>query len=304
MIQPHALSERIRAAAPFASVLPQLGHLGNLPGTWVGSGVNIIALPDKHDDKPFRLKLSATRETLNFKTIGAPIPNRGSAQDDIRFLGLHYLQQVSDAVTNQALHLEPGLWLNLPSTTAPMQAPGIVRLATIPHGTSVLAEGTSLSVDRGPTIEPTDTTPFKLNASTGVRQNDTNATYLEPFTSLPVPPGIPAEVIRNPNVVLTNAIKGQKILKTEVLSVSATPVGGINGTPVVPPSANSPGGILNIPFVTTNANANSFSAIFWIETVESPDGYVYLQLQYSQTVILEFLGLKWPHVSVATLIKQ
>jgi hypothetical protein len=29
----------------------------------------------------------------------------------------------------------------------------------------------------------------------------------------------------------------------------------------------------------------------------------YLQLQYTQTVLLNFLGLSWPHVSVATLLK-
>jgi hypothetical protein len=302
MIQPRAF----RAAPPIASVLPQLGHLSNLPGTWVGSGFNLIALPDKHDDKPFRLKLSATKETLSFTTVGAPIPNRGSAQDDISFLGLHYFQQVSDAVTNEALHLEPGLWLNLPSTTAPLQAPSVVRLSAIPHGTSVLAQGTSLSVDQGPTIARADSTPFKLDPATGARQNDDNAKYLAPFTATSAPAGIPAEAIADPNVVLTNAIKGQKILKTEVLSVSAMPIAGINGTQVVPPSAKDPasGGILNVPFVTANANANSFAAIFWIETVEGPDGSEFLQLQYTQTTILEFLGLKWPHISVATLIKQ
>jgi hypothetical protein len=66
------------------------------------------------------------------------------------------------------------------------------------------------------------------------------------------------------------------------------------------------GGIESIPFVGTNANvnANALSAIFWIETVENSDGSTFLQLQYTQTVILEFVGLKWPHISVATLVKQ
>ena len=92
-----------------------------------------------------------------------------------------------------------------------------------------------------------------------------------------------------------------------MLAVSANPVGGINGTPIAPPATpNIVGGIENIPFVGTNANvnANAFSAIFWIETVENSDGSKFLQLQYTQTVILEFVGLKWPHISVATLVKQ
>jgi hypothetical protein len=29
-----------------------------------------------------------------------------------------------------------------------------------------------------------------------------------------------------------------------------------------------------------------------------------VQLQYTQTVILNFLGINWPHISVATLLKQ
>ena len=34
------------------------------------------------------------------------------------------------------------------------------------------------------------------------------------------------------------------------------------------------------------------------------DGRIKHQLQYTQTVLLNFNGLSWPHVSVATLIKQ
>jgi hypothetical protein len=75
------------------------------------------------------------------------------------------------------------------------------------------------------------------------------------------------------------------------------------------------GGILNIPFVNTNADAISLDAIFWIETVVPPPevGEPFLQLQYTQTVILKFPPgpagpnnppINWPHISVATLVKQ
>jgi len=294
-----------RASAPPAHLLAQLGPLADLPGTWVGNGFNLISLPDKHDNKAFRLKLNATRETLNFSPIGGPIPNRGSAQDDIAFLGLHYFQQVSDAATNEGMHVEPGLWLNLPMTTAPEQAPTVARLGTIPHGDSLLAQGNSLVVDGDPIIKPVDSTPFTLDPATGARINENNLSYLAPFISAALPPGIPDGAIGNPNLLLSNAIKGQKIVRTVVLFVSASPVGGINGTPIAPPThPNNVGGIVNIPFVVTNANANSFSAIFWIETIENADGTQFLQLQYTQTVILDFIGLKWPHISVATLVKQ
>ncbi len=203
------------------------------------------------------------------------------------------------------MHVEPGLWLNLPTTSEPPQSATVARLGTIPHGDSLLAQGNFLTVNSGPKIEPVDPTPFTLDPTTGARKNDTNPTYLAPFTSTPLPPGIPAGSIANPNLVLSYAIKEQKIVNTVVLFISATPVGGINGTPIAPPSKpNTDGGIVNIPFVTTNANANSFSAIFWIETVENADGTQFMQLQYTQTVILDFIGLKWPHITVATLVKQ
>lgn len=299
------MATEFRASAPSAVAHPLLGPLAELPGTWVGRGFNLISLPDKHENKPFRLKLNATVETLTFSPIGGPIPNRGSGQDDIEFLGLHYLQLINDAHDHSALHLEPGIWLNVGATEDPKAGPSVVRLATIPHGDSLLAQGSSLTKPGGPIIETVDSTPFTLDPTTGARKNETSAQYLTPFTSTPLPGGIPAGAIANPNVVLTEAIKEQKIVETVVLIISATPVGGINGTPIAPPNKPSDvGGIVNIPFVVKNANANSMAAIFWIETVEHPNGYRSLQLQYTQTVILDFIGIKWPHVSVATLVKR
>jgi hypothetical protein len=94
-----------RASAPSAVSHAKLGPLAELPGTWIGGGFNLISLPDKHENKPFRVKLNATREILTFTRIGGPIPNRGSGQDDIEFLGLHYLQMINDEVSREALHL-------------------------------------------------------------------------------------------------------------------------------------------------------------------------------------------------------
>jgi len=309
------LSSIFRAAAPSDVTLDRLGPLKELPGRWVGRGFNLVSLPNGQNGNkplPFFLKLNATMETLNFTKIGGPIPNRGSSQKDIFFVGLHYLQQVSDGVTSELMHLEPGLWLNLPVSTSPAQPRTLARLGTIPHGDSLLAQGNL--VNNGdpfpgpPKIDPVDSTPFTLDATTGARVNDTNPAYLAPFvTPASLPPGITPAIIANPNLILTNAISAQKIVSTFVLAVSANPVGGINGTPIAPPATpNIVGGIENIPFVGTNANvhANAFSAIFWIETVENSDGSKFLQLQYTQTVILEFVGLKWPHISVATLVKQ
>jgi hypothetical protein len=300
-----------RAAPPTATVQSQLGPLAELRGTWVGRGFNLVALPNgQHENKPlpFFLKLNNTVETLTFAPIGGAIPNRGFDQQDISFLGLHYLQQVSDAATSTGMHVEPGLWLNLPMTTAPASVPALARLGTIPHGDALLAQGPLINNGKpfpgGPKIQSVDSTPFTVNATTGARQNDTNATYLDPYKNPQnLPPGVTAAIVANPNQVLADAIKGQNITETVVLQVNANPVGGINGTPVSSPPLLV-GSVGNIPFVTTNANANSFSTIFWIETVKNVDGSYFLQLQYTQTVILEFAGLKWPHIAVATLVKQ
>lgn len=306
-------SSVFRAAAPSGVTLARLGPLKELPGTWVGTGFNLVSLPNGQNGNkplPFFLKLNRTFETLNFTKIGGPIPNRGSSQGDIFFVGLHYFQEVSNLETSELMHLEPGLWLNLPVSTAPNEPRSLARLGTIPHGDALLAQGNLINngdpLPGGPKINPVDSTPFTLDPATGARKNDTNPAYLAPFQS-PVkpPPGITPAIVANPNLILTNAISGQKIVETVLLAVAANPVGGINGTPIVPPNApNAVGGIENIPFVVTNANANAFSAIFWIETVQNSDGSTFLQLQYTQTVILDFIGLKWPHISVATLVKQ
>lgn len=282
-----------RAAAPTATVLADLGALSELSGTWFGKGFNLISRPDKHDNKPFFLQLNATMETLTFHQIGAPIPNRGSAQDDIFFVGLHYLQQIADAATQEALHLETGLWLNLPATTAPKADASIVRMGTIPHGDAILLQGSALTVAGGPKIDPADSTP--ITHQPGQPAGDKlSGPYLDPFTNTPPPPGIPVQAIANPNQVLTDAIAGQTITETTVLTISTTTqVGGL------------PGGIQNIPFVTQNANATSVDAIFWIEKVQDPKtGRESLQLQYTQTIMLNFLGIDWPHINCGTLVKQ
>jgi hypothetical protein len=278
------MSTLFRASAPFAVSQPQLGPLAELPGTWVGNGFNLISLPDHQGGKPFRLKLNATREVLTFAPVGGPIPNRGSAQNDIEFLGLHYLQQVSDAPTNAALHLEPGLWLNVPSTTAPADPPTVVRMGTVPHGDALLAQGNFLTIPGPPQIAPVSTKPVAIPPTT------IPSGYLDPFkpSNTPPPPGIPPDAIADPNLVLRNAIQGQHITNTTALIITSSPAGGI----------------VNIPFVVKNADVTRMNAIFWIETVDAGGGNTFLQLQYTQTVILNFLGIDWPHVSVATLVKQ
>jgi hypothetical protein len=313
------LQKLVRASAPSATPDDPLGPLAELPGIWAGRGFNVMALPEADPAIKFRVKLNAYHETLTFSAIGAPVPNRandpnrlGAVQPDINLFGLHYLQLIDDLNGEGPLHLEPGLWLNVPATTNPAAEATVVRLASIPHGDSVLAQGRGFVVQGGPQIGTADATPFTLDPA-GNRINDKSDPYLAPYKSAAPPPGIPPEAILQPNLLLEAAIKGQNIKKTVVLIVNASAVGGINGAPVTP-QPGTDGGIVNIPFVVQNANANSMSAIFWIEWVENADGRHFLQLQYTQTVILDFpvpgpdgktlVDIKWPHIAVATLIKR
>jgi hypothetical protein len=134
----------VRFAPP--NVLAPLGLLGGLAGTWKGHGFNLIARPDFHDTSDLYLQLNHTRETLTFTPIGAPVPNRGFGQDDIELFGLTYLQQISDAAKDGALHIEPGIWVTQPNTqfppeSVPQPSQLVARMGTIPHGNSLLAEG-------------------------------------------------------------------------------------------------------------------------------------------------------------------
>jgi hypothetical protein len=281
-----------RAVADHASLHASLGPLANLPGRWSGKGFNLIARPDFQGDNDIFLELNLTKESLVFETIGSPIPNRGSEQDDITLFGLHYLQQISDRTTGGALHIEPGIWINIPQTQQPAAQPTVARLATIPHGDAANLGGTSDSVNDGPDIQPANTVPFEIGSPVpppGAPNTfpEYDLAVANAFRTNPVPPEITQAMISDPNTVLQSDIAGQRISHTDVLIVD---------------SATS-GGIANIPFVVANANAVSASSTFWIETVEPDFGIHHMQLQYTQTVLLNFDGLSWPHVSVATLTK-
>lgn len=103
-----------------------LGFLSDLAGKWEGEGFNTIWRPlfdPRFPDQHHFLELNLTRETLQFEVVEGPIPNRGLLQEDIDMYGVHYLQKVTDQNTGEALHFEPGIWLNIPETTQPRERP-------------------------------------------------------------------------------------------------------------------------------------------------------------------------------------
>jgi hypothetical protein len=342
----------------------QLGPLASLVGTWAGSGFNAIWRPDNPQSQPVGgqikrfLELNLTNESFEFDVIPGVVPNRGLApQTDLSLYGLHYLQRVSDAdqppfeTAGQALHIEPGLFMNVPASTVPNQGPTIVRMASIPHGVTVLMQGPTPSAQPVtgaptippifpiaglPTFKPTTTTPNGIGiqpievpspAGSGtstehvVPENQSTASDGSTSQSNGPFPADFQDYVNDPNIVLRNAIAGQDILGFIAIQLSTTGVpDSIGNIPFLGTPNASPSLLLN-PQGTPNAFVAQASATFWIEWVKMPGMPVpnavtnpalqaiepfwptptFLQLQYSQVVILIFNGVLWPHVTVATL---
>ncbi len=349
----------------------QLGPLASLAGSWKGTGFNAIWRPDNPGSQPLGgqtkrfLELNLTSETLDFHVIPGAVPNRGlNPQTDLNLYGLHYLQRVSDAdppgfsTSGQALHIEPGFFMNVPASTSPPNGPTIVRLASIPHGVTVVMQGPNpgtAPVLHPPVIPPIypipglpTFTPASPALGLGIQPTElaapagTGAEHIVPEVDIandvagsqsngPYPASFQG-FINDPNSVLRNAIVGQDILGFIQIDLSTTAVSSsIGNIPFLgladPDLAFSPIAAAAIP---ANAFVHSASATFWIEwvrwerrPVHHPGGLrrmlegdeydalraiepfwpepTYLQLQYSQMVILVFNGVLWPHVTVATL---
>ena len=298
------IAEPLQAVSAAAHPAEQLGPLEQLVGTWKGHGFNAIWRPHKLSTGQDRfLELNLTTETLAFTKINGAIPNRGLLMHDINMFGLTYMQQIAETSSGAGLHIEPGIWAHVPPTSNPHEPATVVRMASIPHGTTILAQGTSKSLNSGPDIHGNNILTFGIGgpAPHNSQFGSIEGTFTELNLSVPTTfrfksPGVTQEMVKNPNSVLQHAISGHNITHTTALHVSTkhSPVrgGGTSNTAFLAAGANPPGG---------NANAVEVDATFWIETVA---GQSKPQLQYTQLVELDFNGLRWPHVTVATLHKQ
>ncbi|WP_019881723.1 MULTISPECIES: heme-binding protein [unclassified Methylophilus] len=300
---------------------PALGPLSLLPGVWKnlpslpGRGWNLIALPfatprDSQFPFNYRLLMNQYNEELRFSLIDKGIPNRGinrtnsgTVESDQLLVALDYEQSIvqiaADDAPNSslagnpgaAIHHEPGLWLHILNETE--SGLDIARLATIPHGDSVLAMGRASTIDGPPNI------PDISGLPTGVRADINNNPYLGPYKAFHgtnkfrglFDPATPNDLLREANT-------GVKITRTTILDVDTDiPTGGIS----------------NIPFIVKQANATSMRSTFWIQELSDLDesGKPKLRLQYSQTVMLDFFPrtdgtsglIRWPHISINTLEK-
>ncbi|KAL9086251.1 MAG: hypothetical protein Q9159_004257 [Coniocarpon cinnabarinum] len=362
-----------------ADPAPPLGVLSAFTGTFVGRGLNLIFRPNSaapttttfpspipapqapNPPNENVLEINLTTETLSFSKPLGSVPNRGlEAQNDIFLNGVPYIQAVND-VTNPAtgkadgpasgIHFEPGLFMHVPATkNDPVIGESISRMASIPHGTTINAQGLAPAApfQGAPQIAKVDITPFVVaNPANLVRfaaqtAASTNTPRLPQDLSQFIANGtITQAILDDPNTVLRDANKGKDIRNTTVFTLSTNPSA---------PFLN--GGTANIDFLQggvgpqsqgPNASAVQMSSIFWINAVsytldvpawkpgqpplrltpkkvndsaslptftgtppkEIPQPKTIQvmtnEIQYSQNVGLNFAGLTWPHVSVATL---
>jgi len=386
----HEVVERgiaVAAVLPAAVPLPaNLGPLSAFAGAFTGQGFNTIFRPDSAktptpmpgpinttDPADNVLELNLTDETLSFSNNLGSIPNRGSGnQADVFLNGVPYLQTINDVTTGTAvgIHFEPGLWLAVPATTNPSEPVTVARMASIPHGTTIVAQGIALPPINGkPTIAALDITPFvggnpgnKKTFQNQTAANKTTRRIPQDLTALIASGRITQPILDDPATILRDQIAHQTITQTIVIVISTKPGAPLPGGPLPPgnnPSSPSFGGgtsdiafllgQANPPAGGANSNANAFQmdAVFWIETViydvqvpPLPPGtppivlepvqkaslsvvpsflaaipfvpgkgfaggvvkVAATQIQYSQKVMLDFKGLTWPHVSVASLV--
>lgn len=346
---------------------PSLGPLAAFVGNWTGSGFNTIFRPNSSntptqmpgpittsDPDDNVLELNLTSESLSFSPSLGSVPNRGMVDADAFLNGVPYLQAINDVTTGASIgiHVEPGLWMCVPSTTDPAEGQTLVRMGSIPHGTTIQAQGTSTTKSGPPTIPVVDITPFitgsPLNKIPFQNQDPNNPgtrRIPQDLSNFMKSGTITQKMLGDPNTLLRDVISQQIITNTTEISISTNPVAPLFG-----------GGTDNIAFLQgslaaanptirgQNAQTLQMTATFWIETVEhiilvpifkpgqppliikgnatipghpAPIFSVHppieitvprsitvisTQIQYSQTVMLNFNGLTWPHVSVATLV--
>jgi hypothetical protein len=129
--------------------------------TFAGTGYNTIWRPrsqkpleDADKQVPGRepdvLELNLTAETQTFTKNLGDVPNRGvSSQADISLKGISYVQRVGafeDPLSGKGdfndpvgIHFEPGVFMFVPASKD--QPATINRMASIPHGTTINAQG-------------------------------------------------------------------------------------------------------------------------------------------------------------------
>ncbi|HYI41147.1 MAG TPA: heme-binding protein [Allosphingosinicella sp.] len=322
-----------------------LGPLQQLLGVWTtqNAGWNMIALPFQDAPPPnagfkFRVLMNQYAEELRFDFVDDDVPNRGlsriDAPDPDQFVvTLDYQQKISQVAAEDRpdsgglaglpglpIHHEPGLWLyeknrrsmddQILGDQVSQVELKVARLASIPHGNSVLALGTAEYFEKMPKIPPISGLPAgRFEDVLSPDYDFKTDPYLEPFKhyidhpfmgNVVGVPGFPGFHPADMNAILRFANQGLRIARTTVLTVDST---------------RKNAGIRNVPFSVREAEPVSMRSTFWIQELTELDefGNPKLRLQYSQVVMMDFFRPRedqfpgravWPHISIATLEKE
>ncbi|MFD1158283.1 heme-binding protein [Roseovarius aestuarii] len=304
----------------------ELGPLKNLPGTWraKGTGWNMIALPFKDAPEgtaPYRILMNQYDETLSFAFVDDNVPNRGVLVDQ-RVATIDYQQQIAQIaaddfpVSGEAggpglpIHHEPGLFIWVKDHRT--DGIDIARLASIPHGNSVLALGDARRHRGAPEIPPINALPlgrFEDLTTPGYDVFDDD--YLDPYEHYinnPFFGTVPASVAGFPGFNPRDM--------TEILRFANQGVNIKRTTELVLDTKREGAGVQNMPFTEKEAEPVSMKSTFWIQELNErahKSKYPKLRLQYAQVVMLNFFRpredgfpgrAQWPHISIATLEKE
>ena len=225
---------------------PPLGPLAAFVGDFVGNGFNTIFRPNSAATptklpNPITpgtptdnvLELNLTSKTLSFSKNLGSVPNRGTGTQQDAFLnGVPYVQSINDITIHGesvGIHFEPGIWIHVPATTVPPLGETVARMASIPHGTTIDAQGLVDPAKPGaPTIAAVDITPIikqlASRSSSPARQPPTqthsNPQDLGPFITRGT---ITQAMSTDPNSVLRDLVTKQNVISTTTLFISTAP---------------------------------------------------------------------------------
>jgi hypothetical protein len=140
------------------------------------------------------------------------------------------------------LHVEPGIWALVPQTSNPAEPQTVLRMASIPHGTVINAQGIFQVIPGGPpTIPGNNVLPFFFNAPapTNSQFDQVALTFRELDLAIPTqfrqePSGVThadlQNIVKNPNSVIQTALR-DSLQRTSMksrtfLHISTTDSGG------------------------------------------------------------------------------
>lgn len=301
--------------------LDSLGPLKGLLGTWEGSlGLSVVRVPEvkhgKHGEDGGKTATFSTlvqnyTESVTFTPIFGAVLNRGyqdanqydpAGQLNQTLLGVTYALQIYElgpaGQRGQLLHVENGQWLK-------QVKPGVdkdwafARMALIPHGSAVIATGSSAA--RASVAEVKEAMQGAQDAG------GFSGSYPSNEGSAPLGYGELGASAGDPLGKLVLDMGGDGVnVEADELRVT---------------SGDGAGSIAMLQNIKSQVFNEDFFLTLWIQRVTDGTGSQYEQLQYIQSVQLDFEAkfspecesrvassspdclIKWPHYQVNTLRK-